>query len=44
VRYKLGVSRESVNKQLGVFSHKGWIESGRGLVEIRDPRALRELD
>lgn len=40
----LGVSRESVNKQLGVFSHKGWIESGRGLVEIRDPRALRELD
>ena len=40
----LGVSRESVNKQLGVFAHKGWIESSRGLVEIREPRALRELD
>jgi CRP-like cAMP-binding protein len=40
----LGVSRESVNKQLGLFAQKGWIESGRGYVELKDPSALREFD
>ncbi len=40
----LGVSRESVNKQLGVFAHKGWISSGRGYIEVKDPAALRDFD
>ncbi len=40
----LGVSRESVNKQLGAFSHKGWVVVGRGYIEVLDPGALRSLD
>ncbi|HXH20415.1 MAG TPA: Crp/Fnr family transcriptional regulator [Dehalococcoidia bacterium] len=40
----LGVSRESVNKQLGAFAAKGWIEAGRGYVELKDPQALREVN
>ncbi len=37
----LGVSRESVNKQLNVFAREGWITLGRGSVTLRDPEALR---
>ena len=37
----LGVSRESVNKQLNQFARKGWLELGRGAVTIRDTTALR---
>lgn len=37
----LGVSRESVNKQLNRFVHDGWIALGRGSVTIRDADALR---
>jgi CRP-like cAMP-binding protein len=40
----LGVSRESVNKQLGAFAERGWIHAGRGYVEVTDPLALREVD
>jgi CRP-like cAMP-binding protein len=40
----LGVSRESVNKQLGTFAHKSWIELGRGYVEVKDSAALRDLE
>jgi CRP-like cAMP-binding protein len=40
----LGVSRESVNKQLGAFSERGWIQAGRGYVEVTDPQSLREVD
>jgi CRP/FNR family cyclic AMP-dependent transcriptional regulator len=40
----LGVSRESVNKQLGVFAHKGWIRLGRGHIELAAPAALRSLE
>jgi len=37
----LGVSRESVNKQLNQFARSGWIELKRGLVTVKDPDALR---
>lgn len=37
----LGVSRESVNKQLNQFSHRGWIEPGRGSMLVKDLVALR---
>lgn len=38
----LGVSRESVNKQLNRFVQDGWISLGRGSVTVRDPESLRQ--
>lgn len=40
----LGVSRESVNKQLNQFAREGWISLGRGAVTIQDAQALRTFD
>lgn len=40
----LGVSRESVNKQLRIFSQKGWIAVSRGSVTINDVEALTAFD
>jgi hypothetical protein len=37
----LGVSRESVNKQLNQFARDGWITISRGAVTIDDADALR---
>ena len=37
----LGVSRESVNRQLNVFAQKGWIALGRGSITVIDLAALR---
>jgi CRP/FNR family transcriptional regulator, cyclic AMP receptor protein len=37
----LGVSRESVNKQLNQFSRDGWIALSRGAVTLEDSQALR---
>jgi CRP/FNR family transcriptional regulator len=39
----LGVSRESVSRQLKHFEEKGWVQLGRGVIGILDPRALRHL-
>lgn len=39
----LGVSRESVNKQLNVFAREGWVALSRGSVTLKDPAALRSL-
>lgn len=39
----LGVSRESVNKQLNRFAQDGWIALGRGSITVRDPEALRSF-
>jgi CRP-like cAMP-binding protein len=39
----LGVSRESVNKQLNQFAREGWIKLGRGAVTVLDPGALRRF-
>jgi len=39
----LGVSRESVNKQLNLFAREGWVALGRGSVTLKDPAALRNL-
>jgi len=37
----LGVSRQSVNKELQYFEERGWIELRRGSVTMKNPRALR---
>ena len=37
----LGVSRESVNKQLNRFARDGWIALSRGAVRLEDAEALR---
>lgn len=37
----LGVSRESVNKQLNTFAREGWLTLSRGAVIIQQPEALR---
>jgi CRP/FNR family transcriptional regulator/CRP/FNR family cyclic AMP-dependent transcriptional regulator len=37
----LGVSRESVNKQLNAFARAGLLKLGRGSVTLLDPEALR---
>ena len=37
----LGVSRESVNKQLNRFARDGWITLSRGAVTLEDSEALR---
>jgi CRP/FNR family transcriptional regulator len=39
----LGVSRESVSRQLKQFEEQGWVRLGRSLIDILDPRALRSL-
>lgn len=39
----LGVSRESVNKQLNLFSREGWITISRGAVTLDDPHALKTM-
>lgn len=38
---ELGVSRESVSRQLKHFEENGWVKLGRGAIEILQPRALR---
>ena len=37
----LGVTREAVNKQLGIWSHRGVVQHTRGTVTICDPQALK---
>ncbi|MEO6398879.1 MAG: Crp/Fnr family transcriptional regulator [Tepidiformaceae bacterium] len=39
----LGVSRESVNKQLNAFAREGWIKLSRGTIAVVVPEALRQL-
>jgi len=39
----LGVSRESVNKQLNQFARDGWISLGRGAITLVDADALRKF-
>lgn len=39
----LGVSRESVNRQLNVFAREGWVALSRGSVTLKDPVALRSF-
>ncbi len=40
----LGVSRESVNKQLKLLTKRGWLEVRRGSITILDPVALRDFE
>jgi CRP/FNR family transcriptional regulator/CRP/FNR family cyclic AMP-dependent transcriptional regulator len=40
----LGVSRESVNKQLNQFSRDGWIALRRGVITLAQPESLRTFD
>jgi CRP-like cAMP-binding protein len=39
----LGVSRESVNKQLNLFAREGWLQIGRGSVTLTDMDILRRF-
>jgi hypothetical protein len=39
----IGTTRESINKSLREFRHKGWIKVEGGHITIVDPDALREL-
>ena len=39
----LGVSRESVNKQLNAFARKGWVSLARGTISVLDAAALRDI-
>jgi hypothetical protein len=39
----LGVSRESVNKQLNLFAREGWLQLGRGAVTLHSLESLRRL-
>lgn len=39
----LGVSRESVNKQLNGFARGGWISLSRGAINVLDAEALKTL-
>jgi len=39
----LGVSRESVNKQLALFAQESWVALGRGSVTVLDREALQAL-
>lgn len=39
----LGVSRESVNKQLNSFARAGWIDLARGTISVLNAEALRLL-
>ena len=39
----LGVSRESVNKQLNLFARKGWVRLSRGTVTLIDLAGLQSL-
>lgn len=40
----LGVSRESVNKQLNQFARDGWIALRRGVITLKRPDSLRTFD
>ena len=40
----LGVSRESVNKQLNQFARDGWIALRRGTITLKRPNSLRTFD
>jgi CRP/FNR family transcriptional regulator len=39
----LGVTRESVSKELNRFARNGWIKLGRGSVTLADTEALRDI-
>jgi hypothetical protein len=39
----LGVSRESVNKQLNLFARDGLLSLSRGAVTLQHPESLRQF-
>ena len=39
--HMLGLTRQSVNKELGVLERAGWIKRRRGAISLCDPAALR---
>ncbi len=39
----IGVTRESVNKQLSIWQDEGWVKVSRGSVLVQDPDALDRL-
>ncbi|GAC1607270.1 MAG: Crp/Fnr family transcriptional regulator [Mycobacteriales bacterium] len=43
VAARLGVGRQSLNKALGKFADRGWLDVQRGAVTVRDAAALRRF-
>ena len=41
IAHELGVTRESVNKQLKQFERHGWVELGRGSITVQDVAGLQ---
>jgi CRP/FNR family transcriptional regulator len=39
---ELGTAREVVSRQLKTFEQRGWVRSGRGRIDLLNPRALRQ--
>lgn len=43
IAQELGVTRESVNKQLNQFKRQGWVVMGRGSITVKDEAGLRSV-
>jgi CRP/FNR family transcriptional regulator len=40
---ELGTAREVTTRQLKTFERRGWVETGRGSITLRNPMALRQI-
>ncbi|RUO97394.1 Crp/Fnr family transcriptional regulator [Hyphomicrobium sp.] len=40
---ELGTAREVISRQLNEFQRRGWIATSRGIIDIKQPQALRQL-
>jgi CRP/FNR family transcriptional regulator len=40
---ELGTAREVVTRQLKTFEQRGWVQTGRGSVTLRNPAALQQI-
>lgn len=40
---QVGTAREVVSRRLETWSRRGWVRTGRGTVQVLDPRALESL-
>ncbi|MBI1649211.1 Crp/Fnr family transcriptional regulator [Hyphomicrobium sulfonivorans] len=40
---ELGTAREVISRQLNEFQRRGWITTARGVIDITQPEALRQL-
>jgi len=40
---ELGTAREVVSRHLKQFEANGWVQLGRGTIQVREPGALKQL-